>query len=455
MAVRQVVARVVGAVLSSDEHLIVFARIPRVGANKTRLIPALGAENATRVYRHLVERTLSQVRHFATEQHCDVTLCFTGGTVAEAQAEFGTELDCLEQVGATLGDRLQQATQSSFAAGAKRVVVIGTDCPGLTALDLKAAFEQLVNHDVVIGPAHDGGYYLIGLRVDQAALFADVDWSTSIVFQQTMNKAQSLGSSVYVLGKKSDVDYPEDLLPLRHNSKRESFPLQTQNGKLSVIIPTFNEELNLPATLRSVGVPGADLEIIVVDAGSTDQTLAVAQQFGCHAFVGNPGRANQMNAGAALASGEYLLFLHADTRLPAAYRHELQQVLGSPVACGAFPLKIDAPGISLRMIEAGVAFRSRVLQSPYGDQALFFRAADFYEHQGFKPMAIMEDYELVARIRKTGRIGLAKTPVQTSARRWIRKGILRTTIVNQLCLLAFWFGFSDKTIAELYRGRRQ
>jgi hypothetical protein len=88
---------------------------------------------------------------------------------------------------------------------------------------------------------------------------------------------------------------------------------------------------------------------------------------------------------------------------------------------------------------------------PYGDQALFFRSADFYAHNGFKQMSIMEDYELVARMRKTGRIGLASQPVKTSARRWIKRGILRTMLINQMCVIAYRLGFSDQTIARLYR----
>ena len=434
-------------------HLLVFARMPKAGANKTRLIPAIGAENATRVYRQLVERTLSQARQLASEQGCQVTVCFTGGMACEIQSEFGDDLAYGEQVGSSLGDRLQHATKSAFDAGAKRVVVIGTDCPSLTSNDMKAAFEQLESHDVVIGPALDGGYYLIGLNADHATLFADVDWSTSVVFEQTLQKSLALNLSVHAFRKLPDVDYPEDLLPLRRNTECHQFPLKTQSGKLSVIIPTLNEELNLPATLDSVGEPKSDLEVIVVDAGSTDQTLAIAQQHGCKAFVGNPGRAQQMNAGAAIATGDHLLFLHADTRLPESYRHEIQRVLDTPVACGAFPLKINAHGIALRMIESGVAFRSRILQMPYGDQALFFRSADFYEQSGFSQMAIMEDYELVARMRQTGSIGLASLPVKTSARRWIKKGILRTTLINQLCVIAYRLGFSDKTIARLYRGR--
>ena len=439
--------------MSYTNHLLIFARVPKVGNNKTRLIPALGAENAMLVYRNLADRTLIRARQLGSEKACHATVCFTGGTVGEAHAEFGDDLAYCEQIGSSLGDRMQHATKSSFDAGAKKVIVIGTDCPSLTSNDLKVAFEQLDKHDVVLGPAFDGGYYLIGLNANHAPLFEGVDWSTSVVFEQTLHKAHALRLSVHALRKLPDVDYPEDLLPLRRRVEQDHFPLQTQSGKLSVVIPTLNEELHLPATLNAVGKPRNDLEVIVVDAGSTDRTLVFAQQHGCKVFVGNRGRACQMNAGAAIATGEYLLFLHADTRLPEGYRQEIQRVLDTPVTCGAFPLVVDSPGFALRMIESGAVFRSRVLQMPYGDQALFFRSADFYAQNGYRQMAIMEDYELVARIRKTGRIGLASQPVKTSARRWIQKGILRTTLINQLCVIAYRLGFSDKTIAKLYRGR--
>ena len=410
---------------------------------------------ATLVYRALVGRTLAQARQLIGGSSCLATIHFTGGEILEVQAEFGHDFAYCEQIGPSLGERLKNATESTFNAEAKKVVVIGTDCPSLTSNDLKAAFEALDNHDLVLGPAVDGGYYLIGLNSEQPDLFDGVDWSTSLVFEQTVQNAQALNLSVQVLRKLSDVDYPEDLLPLRQSAEGEQFPIKSKAGRLSVIIPTLNEEMNLIATLHAVGKPQDDLEIIVVDAGSTDQTLAIADQHGCKAFVGNRGRACQMNAGAAAATGEHLLFLHADTLLPDGYQQEIQRMLATPVQCGAFPLHIAASGIALRIVEAGVALRSRFLQMPYGDQALFFRAADFYEHGGFKQLAIMEDYQMIARIRRSGRIGIAERPVTTSARRWLKKGILRTTLVNQICVIAYRLGFSDKTIAWLYHGTKK
>lgn len=100
---------------------------PQQGANKTRLIPAIGAENATQVYRQLVAQTLSQTRQLVSQRGCRATICFTGGTASEVQAEFGDDLEYSEQRGASLGDRLGHATRSAFDAGAKRVLVIGTD----------------------------------------------------------------------------------------------------------------------------------------------------------------------------------------------------------------------------------------------------------------------------------------------------------------------------------------
>jgi len=404
------------------------------------------------VYRYLVARTLAQARLWIGNGSCLATIHFSGGEMSQVQAEFGHDFAYCDQIGPSLGERLKNATESAFNAGAKKVVVIGTDCPSLTSNDLKLAFEALEHHDVVVGPAVDGGYYLIGLGSHQPALFYGVDWSTFLVFQQTVQKAQTLNLSVHVLRKLSDVDYPEDLLPLRQRAEGERFPIKSKTGRLSVIIPALNEEMNLGATLHSVGKPQDDLEIIVVDAGSTDQTLAIAQQHGCKVFVGNRGRACQMNAGAAAATGGHLLFLHADTHLPDGFRQEIQRVLDMPVICGAFPLVIDAPGVAMRMIESGVAFRSSVLQMPYGDQAIFFRASDFYDQSGFRKMAIMEDYEMISRMRKSGRIGLTNRPVTTSARRWLKKGILRTTMVNQLCIVAYRLGFSDNLISRFYHG---
>ena len=177
---------------------------------------------------------------------------------------------------------------------------------------LEKAFQQLQQHDLVLGAASDGGYYLIGLRSPQPELFAGIAWSTAAVLQQTVEIAERLGLTIAVLPTLSDVDYPEDL-EIWQRVVRERTPT------ISVIIPVLNEVDRLPSTLATVQT-GTHLEIIVVDGGSQDGTIALAQFLGVTVISASPNRAVQMNAGANLAQGEILLFLHGDTRLPPEVR---------------------------------------------------------------------------------------------------------------------------------------
>jgi len=436
------------------EHLVVFAKLPQAGVSKTRLIPALGADRAAEVYRVLARQTLDTARNFAADRGCRLFVYYTGGAEGDLKAEYGHDLEYVQQSGEDLGQRLRNACVTSFSHGASRLVIIGTDCPTLGAEDIAEAFEALSAHDVVLGPAQDGGYYLIGMRRCHVPLFEAIPWSSESVLQRTIAQAESLGLKHVRLRLLADVDYPEDLLSLRSGPQRTGESLFEQvPGRLSIVLPTLNEAESLPAVLATIGQPSHDLEVIVVDAGSTDATVRLAKEYGCHAFTGNRGRARQMNAGASVASGDNLLFLHADTLLPKNYRSQIHRVLSGPCLCGAFALKIDGRGLGLRLVEAGVALRCKLLRRPYGDQALFFRAVDFYGCGGFKPMAIMEDFEIVDRMRKKGRIGIVDSPVVTSSRRWKKKGILKTTLLNQLCIVAYRLGLPEATIERLYRGK--
>lgn len=223
---------------------------------------------------------------------------------------------------------------------------------------------------------------------------------------------------------------------------------------LSTIIPTLNEVETLEGTLlRLEGGPEA--EVIVVDGGSGDGTVELARRLGvqvicCH----GAGRALQMNRGAAAATGEVLLFLHADTRLPGGYRAAIGQALsaGGTVA-GAFDLKINGDWPSLRVVETLVRWRSRVLSLPYGDQAIFVRASVFRDLGGFAPLPIMEDFEFVRRLQARGKIAIVPLPVLTSSRRWQKLGVLRTTAINQLMVLGYYLGIPPARLARWYRGQ--
>lgn len=220
---------------------------------------------------------------------------------------------------------------------------------------------------------------------------------------------------------------------------------------LSIIVPTLNEASTLPSTLRSL-TGRADCELIVSDGGSTDGTVEVARQYAHHVIGSERGRAHQMNAGARAATGDGLLFLHADTRLPPAALETVRRTLADPaVAGGAFRLRIESPDLRLKLI-AGVAnLRSRLLGLPYGDQAIFVRRTLFETIGGYAPWPLMEDVDLIRRLHHAGRVVLLPEAVTTSARRWEQEGVAWTTLRNGLLLSGFWIGISPRQLAKWYR----
>lgn len=228
--------------------------------------------------------------------------------------------------------------------------------------------------------------------------------------------------------------------------------MKKPGAKVSVIIPVLNEAALIDATLRHIP-PTEDIEVIVVDGGSRDHTADIAAASGVRVIHTAAGRARQMNAGAATARAEILLFLHADTRLPADFARLVDETLSRPgVIAGAFRLRIDSLRRSLRLIETLANFRSRHLEAPYGDQALFLRADRFRTAGGFSDLPIMEDFEFVRRLRRWGRIAIIRAAAVTSGRRWERLGILRTTLINQTIILAYALGVSPERLARWYRG---
>lgn len=221
---------------------------------------------------------------------------------------------------------------------------------------------------------------------------------------------------------------------------------------ISVIIPVLNEANVIEQVLAHIR-SAALVEIIVVDGGSHDQTAGISEALGHRIIQSGLGRACQMNAGAKAASGEILLFLHADTRLPHEFADLIHQTLAQPNAiAGAFALKIDGQQAGLRLVEWGVNLRSRYFQMPYGDQALFLKAETFHQFGGFPELPIMEDFEFVRRLRRQGKVAIAPASVLTSARRWEKLGVLKTTLLNQIIIAAYLLGVSPAKIVRWYRG---
>ncbi|MCF6247250.1 MAG: TIGR04283 family arsenosugar biosynthesis glycosyltransferase [Desulfobacula sp.] len=236
---------------------------------------------------------------------------------------------------------------------------------------------------------------------------------------------------------------------------------------ISVIIPVLNEKVQInPAiqrlfeqktfwTIESTGAVDqtGTIEIIVVDGSSNGETLDCIKEDGVKAITSKPGRGRQMNAGAAVASGYILLFLHCDTALP---KNGLKKILNTMknVNCdaGAFDLSINADGFAYRLIEKTASLRSRLTRIPYGDQGLFIQKDFFFNIGQFKEIPIMEDVELMQRIKKQ-KAGLAfiDDSVLTSPRRWEKEGKVYGTLRNWVIITLYLFGVSPERLAGLYK----
>jgi rSAM/selenodomain-associated transferase 2 len=218
---------------------------------------------------------------------------------------------------------------------------------------------------------------------------------------------------------------------------------------ISVIIPTLNEARILAAALDTVR-ERENVEIIVVDGGSSDGTLNVVRAHSVRTLQAPACRAVQMNAGAKQARGDIFLFLHADTQLPRNWANLVCRELSkSGVAAGAFALKLDENSLWAQVVERLANLRSHRLHMPYGDQAIFLKGDLFRTMGGFAELPIMEDFEFMRRLGRKGSISIIPEPVVASARRWRESGIWRTTAVNQLVIIGYFLGVSPNLLARL------
>ncbi|WP_066425601.1 TIGR04282 family arsenosugar biosynthesis glycosyltransferase [Anabaena sp. 4-3] len=194
----------------TNQHLIIFTRYPEPGKTKTRLIPALGSVGAANLQREMTEYTISQALEL--QEGISIEVRFAGGNLQLMQEWLGSGLLYQCQGDGDLGVRMGRSLADAFQHNAQTVVIIGTDCPEANDQILAQAFTQLQTFDLVLGPAIDGGYYLIGLRRYIPELFCNIDWGTSQVLQQTIDIANQLHISYFYLPTLADIDRREDLL---------------------------------------------------------------------------------------------------------------------------------------------------------------------------------------------------------------------------------------------------
>ncbi|MBI4595563.1 MAG: TIGR04282 family arsenosugar biosynthesis glycosyltransferase [Candidatus Tectomicrobia bacterium] len=195
----------------NEAKLIIFTRFPEPGRVKTRLIPILGERGAAELQRSMTRYTLDRVKEWESTNPHSIEVWFDGGDQEKMWHYFGQGFIYRRQPNGDLGDRMHQACKESLESGYSRVVIIGTDCPSLTTGILQSAFDALIQNDLVLGPANDGGYYLIGLRKASQRIFEGIPWGTHEVSERTIEIARSLKLSVALLDPLNDIDRPEDL----------------------------------------------------------------------------------------------------------------------------------------------------------------------------------------------------------------------------------------------------
>jgi uncharacterized protein len=196
------------------KQLIIFTRYPELGKAKTRMIPVLGEKGAQELHRQLAENTLRKLAGLSN--FLSLIVYYQGGSEEKMVTWLGSHLSYRSQKGKDLGEKMQNAFTDGFAQGITAIAIIGTDCPEIGEKLILEAFEGLKTHDLVLGPAEDGGYYLIGLKQVFPELFQDIPWGTGDVFAETQKIAAKLALKIAYLRKLADIDRPEDLIRLKN-----------------------------------------------------------------------------------------------------------------------------------------------------------------------------------------------------------------------------------------------
>ncbi|XGV88572.2 MAG: TIGR04282 family arsenosugar biosynthesis glycosyltransferase [Limnothrix sp. BL-A-16] len=480
----------------SELTIALFVKAPELGQVKSRLAKTIGADFATEFYRSMGRDWFDRLTEFADSQQADIRVFYAPDSGRSLVQDW---LGCddrqlVAQGDGDLGDRMARAFTTCFERGSDRVLLVGSDSPDLPDVILTQAAAALIETGATLCPTEDGGYCLVGFRRDRLlpSIFQNMIWSTETVFAETIARFQSANQPVAILPHWYDIDHAQDLDRFwqlnRQNPalKRSVTTLEKirQPIALSVIMPVLNEGEWIQKTLDHLAEISGQIpyEVIVVDgdlAGSTLQYLPSDRPV--RGITAARGRGLQMNAGAAISRGEILLFLHADTQLPATAFQSISQLFdpapnpdhtpnfgskglkplvpndgaGDQLVGGAFDLAIASSRWILRTIARVASVRSRLTRLPYGDQAIFIRRSAFLELGGYPEIPIMEDVALMRSIRWRGwRIRILPDRVLTSSRRWEREGVWRCTLRNWTILLAYFAGVSPWTLLAWYSPER-
>jgi glycosyltransferase A (GT-A) superfamily protein (DUF2064 family) len=451
-----------------QKALILFTKVPQPGRVKTRLLGTNGLSptDASNLYSSILIDIFDLMRELAELTGVRLYVCYA------PQNEEAKIRDLLCDAGPTTASffpqneeaataqRIAMAFDRAFSEGSECGVVVFGDQPQLdksVLLEALRTLEEAVEvhkHQIVLGPTCDGGTYLIGLTSSLASwLHGSIDCTnTSKAVSKLVVKAYASNVPFTLLSERIDLDDLDDLTLLRNKPSSNyrhtiatlrtlpsSLP-QERRDMVSVIIPTLNEETTLEKTIRSVRANSCRSEIVVVDGGSSDQTLEIANRLADRVIVTTQrGRQHQENLGARAAKGEMLLFLHADTVVPPTLLESITTSLQDLeiVAGGAHLMYSSPQRLRYRALCALRDIGSEALGISGMGSSFFIRRETFRLLGGFDEGINEEAVDLCRRLRGLGKHVMLDEVVQTSARRYERSGFIRT-----LCAWAFTIGLS-------------
>lgn len=404
-----------------DRAIILFTRVPVPGQTKTRLMPDLSADSCARLHRCFLE----DLRRECRKTGADLYICYTPeGKRDRLYPVFGTGARYIPQEGDGLGERMYRALRDVLEAGYQFCILMGTDVPEVRAEDLYRAFDLLKTHDIVLGPAADGGYYLVGMKKPHRCVFEVQGYGKSSVLRDTVHQLRSQGLTAGLIRTVSDMDIWEDLSGYRRRMRRDRYLQGTATGrylaktaKISVIVPVYNEAKTIRQIQDQLEPLKNQCEILFVDGGSGDGTAKLIRP---HFYVvhSEKGRARQMNAGAKASHGEILFFLHCDSELPPYPLEEIRRVMKRHSA-GCFGIAFHSWNFFMFTCRVISNHRVKDRKVMFGDQGIFVDRKLFFDLGMFPELPVMEDYQFSLTLKEHGvRLGMARRRIYTSDRRF-------------------------------------
>ncbi len=443
-----------------DTHssiLVLFCRRPSLGVGKQRIAAELGEQRALEISQLLLQAALED----AASWHDQVVIAPADARDTKWAAALLPGAHVIPQPEGGLGARIQSVDSAIREQGGRTIVFIGSDAPILDTSTLIAAIARLEHTDTVLAPARDGGVTLLGANKAWPEL-STLAWETADLCNSLQTACEEAGLTVDLMPQSYDIDtrddLPQALLDLEHDPRpgREKLcawirKILPSEDRLSVIIPVLNDLPALEALLQQLDeMPGID-EIVVTDGGADADTKRFCLLSNIRYAETPTGRGHQLIAGAEIASGDILWFLHADHVPDSDAANAIRRHLDSGHSGGFFRFRFGGHQRWYKTLLAkAINLRTR-FGIPYGDQGLFMKRTAYEQAGGFTPAPLFEEVQLVRRLRQLGNFKPLTLAIDVSPIRWERDVCLWRSIHNRLLACAFVLGIAPEKLAGQYK----